>query len=55
MAIEIARQALYDLVWSKAKTLVAKDLGISVRGQKKVASLRIPGHKAASLGPKTIR
>lgn len=29
MATEIVRQALYDLVWSKAKTLVAKDLGIS--------------------------
>lgn len=29
MATEIARQALYDLVWSKAKTQVAKDLEIS--------------------------
>lgn len=29
MATEIARQALYDLVWSKAKTQVAKDLGFS--------------------------
>lgn len=29
MATEISRQGLYDLVWRKAKTLVAKDLGIS--------------------------
>lgn len=29
MAHQLSRQALYDLVWSKAKTQVAKDLGVS--------------------------
>lgn len=29
MAHELSRQALYDLVWSKAKTEVAKGLGVS--------------------------
>lgn len=29
MAHELPRQALYDLVWSKAKTEVAKDFGVS--------------------------